>query len=68
MKIYNAVVVRFADIDTDEGCFRVFNNGSMDRWMDDEETGQGSYRWFDDGKYDEKDLEAIRQTGLKLLR
>jgi hypothetical protein len=68
MKIISKFVEKIAYVDTDEGCFRVFDDGSMGRWMDDEVTHQGYYGWFDEDKYSDEDIAEIRRLGLELLK
>jgi hypothetical protein len=68
MKIISKFVEKIAYIDTDEGCFRVFLNGQIERWMDNEVTHQGFYGWFDEDKYSDEDIAEIRRLGLELLK
>ena len=67
MNIQNVILHKFAEIKTDNGYFKVYTNGQIERWTDDE-TNQSEYRWFDEGKYADEDIEAIRQAGLELLK
>ena len=68
MKVIGKFVEKIAYIDTDEGCFRVVQDGSMDRWMDDEVCHTSAYRWFDEDKYCDEDIAEIRRLGLELLK
>ena len=67
MRFFGTVLRRYAEVDTDEGCFRVHTNGAIERWTDDEETHQSDYRWFDEDKYDPADIAQIRNQGLSAL-
>ncbi len=39
----------------------------MERWVDDEDTGQGNYRWFDESKFPAEDMAFVRQQGKAAL-
>lgn len=67
MIVFGTSVVKYAVVDTEDGVFRVFSDGNMDRWTDNEETHQSDYRWFDADKYDNAELDAIRHHGLTAL-
>ena len=70
MIIYpNITVQKFAIVHTDlEGSFRVWGDGTMERWTDDETTGQGDYGWFDIDKYNAQNIEDIRIAGLTAIK
>ena len=67
MRFFGTTVVKSAYVDTDEGCFKAYEDGTMERWVDDEDTGQGNYRWFDESKFPAEDMAFVRQQGKAAL-
>ena len=71
MKIHSNFVEKIAYLDTDEGCFKVYANGAIHRWVDDETTHQSD--WADMDKHTSKGIceiqciDEIRRIGLTML-
>ena len=63
MKIYPITVRSFAIVDTEIGCFRVWENGDMELW----DNITSAYCWFDITKYHGQVIEDVRMAGLEAI-
>lgn len=67
MQVRGTTVVTTVVVETTKGWFKVWENGTMEQWFDDPESGQVSYRWFDEGKYSDEDMAQVRAHAKKAL-
>jgi hypothetical protein len=64
MKIINMVLWKYAVVETTLGDFKVWENGTMERWNDD----LVEFAWFDSDKFNAADLDAIRDAGIVWIK
>lgn len=57
-KVTDAMVIKFAVVDTTYGTFRVATNGNLTLWNED----AGDFYWFDADKFDSWELAAIEEA------
>lgn len=62
MRFFGTTIIKYAVVETDDGMFRVDSDGSLTKH--DSETG---WRWFDNSKISDTDLNTIKQQGLAAL-
>jgi hypothetical protein len=62
MKIYSVFVPQYVEVDTSIGTFNVYQDGSIVKWVDYEENGQGFYQDICESDYEAADLKTIRDA------
>ncbi|NCQ50304.1 hypothetical protein GW796_00080 [archaeon] len=67
MTIFASQVVTYAVVETDIGEFRVFKDGSIEKWENDSTKEQGAYRWFDTVQYHQEKIQKIIKEGISKL-
>jgi len=63
MKIHSAKRIHCALIDTNIGEFKVYQDGTMERW----DAARYEFGSFDVDRFDVADIDLIRETGIALL-
>jgi hypothetical protein len=58
-KVMDAMVIKFAIVDTTYGTFRVATNGNLTLWNEDAED----FAWFDADKFEAWELAAVEEAG-----
>lgn len=63
MKIHSAKRIHCALVDTNIGEFKVYQDGTMERW----DVSTGEFRCFDAPRFEAAHLTLIKEAGLALF-